>query len=239
MRTPQVNLESGQGESSAVHAVIASRVRSPDNTGMDPVLLLVVLFVGAFALKRQDQRRRIGLLGEHLQHYRIEGLMETLLDGYLRALDEDDPTRADAVWGHLHNNERELAEQFERVAADIGKLTAEVARVSTLPWSIPFGVQLFPAASFDLRAMFRVHADGISRAADEAVDADRKHRAFTMSAEIYLMQHTCHWFCRSKTVASARLVGRHRTTYAQVLAAVSPQTRAAYESVLGGRTRGN
>jgi hypothetical protein len=26
----------------------------------------------------------------------------------------------------------------------------------------------------------------------------RKRRAFTMTAELMLMQHTCHWFCRSR-----------------------------------------
>ena len=39
------------------------------------------------------------------------------------------------------------------------------------------------------------------------------------------MQHTCHWFCNSKTVASARLLARHQTTYEQVLASVTPETR--------------
>jgi len=50
---------------------------------------------------------------------------------------------------------------------------------------------------------------------------------------LFLMQHTCHWFCRSKTVASARLLARHKTSYAQVLAAVAPQTREAYIRLIG------
>jgi len=48
-----------------------------------------------------------------------------------------------------------------------------------------------------------------------------------------LFQHTCHWYCRSKAVASARLMARQKTTYEQVLGAVSPQTRRAYTALVG------
>jgi hypothetical protein len=54
-----------------------------------------------------------------------------------------------------------------------------------------------------------------------------------LSAELFLFQHTCHWYCRSKAVASARMQVRHQTPYAQVLAAVSPATRQAYSALLG------
>jgi hypothetical protein len=47
------------------------------------------------------------------------------------------------------------------------------------------------------------------------------------------MQHTCHWYCRSKTVASARLLARHKTTYQQVLQSVSVGTRDAYLAMTG------
>jgi hypothetical protein len=59
--------------------------------------------------------------------------------------------------------------------------------------------------------------------------------AFTISAELFLMQHTCHWFCKSKTVASARVLARHKTTYEQLVAAVAPDTRAAYCALVGRR----
>ena len=49
-------------------------------------------------------------------------------------------------------------------------------------------------------------------------------RARTVLAELYLMQHTCHWFCRSRTVASMRLLARHKTAYEQVLQSVAPAT---------------
>lgn len=31
-----------------------------------------------------------------------------------------------------------------------------------------------------------------------------------------MMQHTCHWYCRSKSVASARMLASHRTSYEQL-----------------------
>jgi hypothetical protein len=62
-----------------------------------------------------------------------------------------------------------------------------------------------------------------------------KATAFTVSAELFLMQHTCHWFCKSRTVASARMLARHKTSHEQLVASVSPQTRAAYFALLGSR----
>ena len=52
---------------------------------------------------------------------------------------------------------------------------------------------------------------------------------------MYLMQHTCHWYCKSKAVASARMQLRNRTTYEQVVQSVSPETRNAYLALVGGK----
>jgi hypothetical protein len=46
------------------------------------------------------------------------------------------------------------------------------------------------------------------------------------------MQHTCHWFCKSKTIASARMLVRHKTPYEMVLQSVSPETRRAYDALV-------
>ncbi|MCY1373545.1 hypothetical protein D9M69_608290 [compost metagenome] len=54
-----------------------------------------------------------------------------------------------------------------------------------------------------------------------------------MSAGLFLMQHTGHWFCKSKAVASARMLTRHQTSYEQLLEAVSPETREAYRALVG------
>jgi hypothetical protein len=55
-----------------------------------------------------------------------------------------------------------------------------------------------------------------------------------MSAELFLMQHTCHWFCKSKTIATARMLARHKTPYEQLVDSVSPQTRSAYLALVKG-----
>ena len=53
--------------------------------------------------------------------------------------------------------------------------------------------------------------------------------ADTISAvELFLLQHTCHWYCKSRLVASGRMLARHGTSYHQLLAAVRPRTRADY-----------
>jgi hypothetical protein len=96
------------------------------------------------------------------------------------------------------------------------------------PLSIPYAAKLFPQATFDLRKVLAVHASGIANAAKNSLNRSPKDKAFTLMAELFLMQHTCHWYCKSKTVASARLLVRHQTAYALVLDSVAPDTRRAY-----------
>jgi len=200
---------------------------------MDPIVLIVLAGMAGFALKRQDQRRRIALLGSQLQHYSLEKHIESLIDGYLRALGEQDANRQEQIWGLMRGHETALADQLGRLARDMGKLDAEATRVSTLPLGMPFADKLFPTATFDLRKAIDIHARGVAAAVAEQPGRSDKDKAFTVMAEMYLFQHTCHWFCRSKNVASARLLARHRTAYKQVLAAVSPDTRRAYEQLIG------
>ena len=110
------------------------------------------------------------------------------------------------------------------------------ARVSTLPIALPYADKLFPAATFDARKVFAIHAQGILQAVQNSQNRSPRDKAYTLSAELFLMQHTCHWFCKSRTVASARLQVRHKTSYAQVLASVAPETRSAYAAAVGIRT---
>ena len=58
---------------------------------------------------------------------------------------------------------------------------------------------------------------------------DAKARAFQLSAELYLLQHSCHWFCKSRAVADARLMLRHQVNHQKVLESVSAATRYAYQ----------
>ena len=79
----------------------------------------------------------------------------------------------------------------------------------------------------------QAHARGIADVAHNSAGRTPRDKAFMLSAELLLLQHTCHWFCKSRTVASARLLARHQTSYEQVLAAVSPATRRAYQQLVG------
>ena len=85
-----------------------------------------------------------------------------------------------------------------------------------------------------MRKLLAVHANGVARALQQRDGVSPRDRAFRVTAELFLLQHSCHWFCKSRTVASARMLARHQTSYPQLLASVSPETRAAYQTVTGG-----
>lgn len=200
---------------------------------METYALLMLIGIGAYAIKTRDQRRRIALLASHLRNYEIEKLMEGLTEGYMRALGADVDERREQIWGLMNVKEAALSDQFRRFAAEMSRLDASEMRVSKLAWAIPFADQIFPHAAFDLRKALDIHARGIDDVGHNKDERTPRDKAFTLSAELYLMQHTCHWYCKSKTVASARLLGRHRTSYEQVLASVSPGTRQAYLALVG------
>ncbi|MEH3086114.1 MAG: hypothetical protein PGN26_06170 [Xylophilus ampelinus] len=202
---------------------------------MDVLSLLAVAAAAAFVLKSIDQRRRIALLGRHLRDYRIEKLMEDLTQGYLRALGEGDPQRRAQIWPLLGPAEASLAGQFGQFAAAFARVAPEEARISTLPVALPFADRWLPSATFDARQAFAIHARGIAAAAANERGRSPKDRAFVLMAEMLLMQHTCHWFCRSRMVATARMQARHQTRYAQLVDAVDPETRRAYAALVGLR----
>ena len=199
---------------------------------MEIVTLVMVIALGAYALNARDQARRVALLGRHLGRYQIEKLMEDLTEGYLRALGEADPERQAQVMHLLKVSEVELSGQFSRFVAEFAQVEVAQARASQLAWPFPYAVQLFPKATFDMRKLLAVHAHGIADAVNNRAGQSTRDKAFTLSAELFLMQHSCHWFCRSQAVASARMLARHKTSYAQLLACVAPQTRAAYQALI-------
>jgi hypothetical protein len=148
-------------------------------------------------------------------------------------LGEEDAERQTQVWSYLEVQEQTLCEQFTAFAAEFATQDAAATRVSRLPVAIPYAARWWPSAGFDVREAFAVHARGIASVIENRAGLSPKRRAFTLSAELFLMQHTCHWYCRSKTVASARLLARHKTTYQQVLQSVSVGTRDAYLAMTG------
>jgi hypothetical protein len=180
-----------------------------------------------------EQRKRIRFLAHFLKNYRIESLMQTLTDGYLRAMGEGDADRRQGIWNMLSQTEQLLGEQVQRLVTDMAPANPANCRASTLPVGLPMAVHWLPAATFDVREVLKVHAQGIGEVITNASGLSQRDRAFQLCAELLLMQHSCHWFCKSKMVASARMVARHQTRYAQLLASVSPQTRRAYGRLMG------
>ncbi|MFT3718084.1 hypothetical protein [Pseudorhodoferax sp.] len=201
----------------------------------EALLVLALLAVAAQVQKKREQQQRVQLLGRCLQPYQIEQQMETLIDGYLRWLGEAEAGRAAQIRGMLASTEQALAAQFERFAADVAKIAAPQAQVSKLPLWMPWAQQLLPRRRlFDVREAFAIHARGIAEVAANARGLSGKAQARQMMAELLLMQHTCHWFCRSRAVADARLVLRHQTSWQQALDAASPATARDYRALLAG-----
>lgn len=206
---------------------------------MDTLEIISLLAMAGFAvhwLNKQDSRARTALLASQLQPFQIERLMQQLTEGYMRALQETDPTRQAQVWQLQAEAEQLLARQFQELARAFAQLSAPQAR--TLKFALPGIAKVLPQATFDTRRVLQVHADGIDRAVRNETGRAPRDKAFTLMAEMFLMQHSCHWFCRSKTIASARMVAQHQTRYEQALEAVSPETRQAYLAVVNGPALG-
>jgi hypothetical protein len=172
------------------------------------------------------------LLAEQLRPFQIEKNMAQLTGAYMRALGESDPERQLHILQLQGDAEQQLASEFQNLAREFAKLPAPVTRGFKL--ALPYIDQLSPKATFDMRRLLEVHAQGIERTVRNTQGLGPKERSFRMMGEMFLMQHSCHWFCRAKTIASARMMAQHQTRYEQALDAVSPETRQAYLAVVQG-----
>lgn len=198
---------------------------------MDYWPLFLVLALGLHHLQRQGQRRRTALLAAHLQPWQIERLMQRLVQGYQAALDLRGSAQ-DEAFAALEGAEQQLAQEFSQVAGQFSRLSPPEARTARL--ALPGLVKIWPPASFDTRRVLQVHAEGIARAVANRDGLAPRDRAFRLMAEMLLMQHSCHWFCRSRTVADARLLAQHQTHHAQALASVGETTRQDYLAIIRG-----
>ena len=199
---------------------------------LEILVLLSTLAFGGWMQKSKLQQQRKALLGRQLQPYQIEKYMETLTEGYLRALGESSAERQASIWALMASSEDALNTQFQKFVLDFSKQEAESTQVSTWPLCLPYAEKIAPHAVFDMRKILSMHAHGIASATDNTAQRSSKDKAFTLMAELLLMQHSCHWFCKSKTVASARMMARHQPRYPQLIAAVSPETRHNYRNLI-------
>ncbi len=206
--------------------------RPKNNAFMEFLSLLFILATGIHWLNTQGQRQRTALLAEQLRPYQIEKHMEQLTSAYMRALGETDPERQEHILQLQEQAEQQLAHEFQNLAREFAKLSAPPTRGFKL--SIPHIDQLSPKFTFDMRRLLQVHAQGIERTVSNLHGLPPKERSFQMMGEMFLMQHSCHWFCKSKSIASARMLAQHQTRYEQALQAVDPETRQAYRDVVQG-----
>jgi hypothetical protein len=197
---------------------------------MELFSLLLLLGLGVHWLNARGQRQRTALLAEQLRPYQIEKHMEQLTSAFMRALAEPELARQTQILQLQEQAEQQLAADFQNLARDFAKLPAPATRAFKI--ALPFVDQLSAKATFDMRKMLQTHAKGIEQTVENQAGLTLKERAFRLMGEMFLMQHSCHWFCKSKTIASARMLARHQTRYEQALDAVSPETRQAYLAVI-------
>lgn len=195
---------------------------------MDLALTLLIAAAAWQVLRVRYQRAHIALLGRHLAGLQLERHMETLTQGYARAIREEAETRQLQVLETYAQTERAVAAQAQSLANAMQKESAQAAGMGALPFCLPYAERFLPAVTRDFRELLRIHAAGLRHVVDNEGGWDAKTRAYHLSAELYLLQHSCHWFCKSRTVADARLVVRHQVNHQKVLDSVSDLTRSAY-----------
>ena len=196
------------------------------------LFILALAIGGLWFFNIREQHQRIRLLAGILGQFQVEKMMETVADGYLRALGESDAERSTQVWNMLGQAEITLCGQIQAFTQAFDAVDAESVRFSTLPFGLPFAKQVFTNASADLRTLLHIHAKGVEALVGNETGLHQKDKAFMLTAELLLLQHSCQWFCRSKATASARMMARHRTPHGQLLSSVSAQTRNAYNKLL-------
>jgi hypothetical protein len=197
-----------------------------------PYFLIFVAVAFIWFVNLRQQQTRIRFLSEYLERYQIEKLMEILVDGYLRAAGESDSVRRQQILALLEEPEHTFRRQVRSLAQDLAAAPVLSARFCTLRISLPGMANWWPGASADMRRLLQVHADGIDQAVLNADGLNPRDRSYRLTAEILLLQHSCHWFCRSRTIADGRAISRHNTPHSQLLGAVAPATRSAYSQVL-------
>lgn len=195
---------------------------------METALTFVIVIAAWQVLRMRYQRGHIALLGRHLASLQLERHMETLTEGYTRAIHEKDETRQIQVLDTFAQAERAVAAQVQSLADAMQKESAKAASMIALPLCVPYAERFLPALTRDFRKLLHIHAAGLRHVVDNEGRWDMKSRAYHLSAELYLFQHSCHWFCKSRGVADARMMLRHQVQHPKALSSVSDVTRSAY-----------
>lgn len=203
---------------------------------MNTVLTLLAIIVAWRLLCLRYQRAHIVLLGRHLANLQIESHMETLTQGYTRAIHEKDGDRQLQVLNSYSQTEQTVAAQVQTLATAMKKEAAETTSMGVVRICVPYIDFILPTLARDFRRLLQIHATGMRYVVDNQEHWGPKDRAYHLSAELYLLQHSCHWFCKSRSVADARLLLQHQVQVQKALDSVSGVTRRAYLDWLQGNT---
>jgi hypothetical protein len=195
---------------------------------MNIALVLLIIVAAWWVLCQRYQRMHIALLGRHLSGLQLERHMETLTQGYTRAIHETDEARQIQVLETFAQTERAVAAQVQSLADAMQKESAQATSMGAISFCVPYAEHFLPVLTRDFRSLLRLHAAGLRHVVDNEGQWDAKDRAYQLSAELYLFQHSCHWYCKSRNVADARLMLRHQVKHQKVLESVSAATRSAY-----------
>lgn len=201
---------------------------------MEIALTLLITIAAWQVLRMRYQRAHIAILGRHLANLQLERHMETLTQGYIRAIHEKDEARQLQVLENFVQTERAVAAQVGSLTDTMQKESSQAASMGALPFCVPYAERFLPALTRDFRKLLHIHAAGLRHVVDNEGGWDIKNRAYHLSAELYLFQHSCHWYCKSRAVADARLMLRHQVSHQKALDSVSAMTRAAYLRWLQG-----
>src|SRR3546814_16877918 len=107
--------------------------------------------------------------------------------------------------------------------------SAQDTRICSLTFRVPYIERALPTLTRDFRKLLHIHAAGLGHVVNNEGHWDPKERAYHLSAELYLFQHSCHWFCTSRAVADARMMLRTQVTHENVQKSVSSVTRTTYQ----------
>ncbi|MFW8565234.1 hypothetical protein [Orrella sp. 11846] len=201
---------------------------------MDTLLLLLMVLVIFHSLRVRYQRMHVMILAKHLSAFQIEKHMESLTQGYARAIADESETRQIQILETYEQTERAISSQVQALANSFRQEPEQNAAFPATAFCIPYAERFLPALTRDFRALLAIHAAGFKTVVDNDNQWSSKDRAFHLSAELYLFQHSCHWYCKSRNVANARLMMRHQVSHQKVLDSVSPATRTAYLKWLKG-----
>ncbi|CAM4069782.1 hypothetical protein [Bordetella muralis] len=200
---------------------------------MDIALTLLAVVVVWQVLRVRYQRTHIVLLGRHLANLQLERHMETLTQGYIRAIKADTEARQLQVLETFAPTERSVAAQVLSLAKSMQQESRQDTPMCMLSFCVPYIERFLPSMTRDFRELLHIHAAGLRHVVDNNDGWDPKTRAYHLSAELYLFQHSCHWYCKSRNVADARLMLRHQVSHQKVLDSVSTVTRLAYQQWRG------